>query len=165
MKNRHWKTKNYLFGLSVIAISACANTVTDTGKSLTPIGQCIVYEGQGETTEYTVELGDGGGGLILAIQGFHPNDTSPERIVEVRLNRRVRVRPDRLTNDCVCGVSFGHSEEMCGYISTYEAPLQRAWLEAAAGTGLDLWFELENGLVVSGPRIPADQIKDVLSRH
>lgn len=165
MNARQWNIKYSLLGVLALTASACEHTVAYPRTDLTPIGQCMVYEGKGETTEYTVELGGGGDELILAIQGFHPNDTSPERIVEVRLNNDVRIKPERLTNDCVCGVSFGQSEELCGYISTYKAPLQRSWLEAASVSGLELLFELENGLVVSGPRVPAGQVTDFLSRH
>ncbi|MBT8472287.1 MAG: hypothetical protein KJN99_06755, partial [Marinicaulis sp.] len=128
MVHQTWNMKFCLLGMSILALTACEHAATETGAGLTPIGQCKVYEGKGETTEYTVELGGRGEDLTLAIQGFHPNDTSPERIVEVRFNNDVRVKPKRLTNDCVCGVSFARSAEMCGYISTYTAPLQRSWL-------------------------------------
>ena len=149
----------------VCLAAACASSLESRNQGFTPIGQCEIYEGQGETTEYTVEIAESEGAAILGIQGFHPNDTSPERIVEVRLVGIAEVKPKRLSNDCVCGVQFARSSEMCAYVSTYTAPLKRAWLEDASKKGLNIQFVLENGLVVAGPSVPAKDISAFLTRR
>lgn len=155
--------------MAIILAASCAQSPPGSDLAFSPVGRCKVYEGKGETTEYTVELGvsrteSGNETIVLGVQGFHPNDTSPQRIVEIRLSEVARVTPERLSNDCVCGVEFRRSDEICAYISTYKAPLQKSWLEEASATGLNLQFELENDLVVAGPHIPASEIETFLAR-
>lgn len=169
MGNRYEISQTCLVALAVVAASSCAQPTPGADLALSPVGSCKVYEGKGETTEYTVELGvsrtqNGNETIVLGIQGFHPNDTSPQRIVEIRLVNIARVTPKRLSNDCVCGVEFRGSDDMCAYISTYKVSLEKPWLEEVSVTGLDLQFELENGLVVPGPHIPASEIEAFLAR-
>lgn len=169
MGNRFEISGTGLAALAIVAASSCAQSPPGADLALTPVGSCKVYEGKGETTEYTVELGvsrgqNGNESIVLGIQGFHPNDTSPQDIVEIRLVGIAQVMPEQLSNDCVCGVEFRGSDDMCAYISTYKASLQEAWLGAASGRGLDLQFELENGLVVPGPHIPASEVEAFLAR-
>lgn len=169
MGNRSEISQMCLAALAIIAASSCAQSLPDSGLALSSVGSCKVYEGKGETTEYTVELGvseteNEKKEIILGVQGVYPNDTSPQRIVEIRLAEIARVTPEQLSNDCVCGVEFRRSDDMCAYISTYKALLQKSWLEETTVTGLNLQFELENGLVVPGPYISASDIEAFLAR-
>lgn len=158
-----------LLATFMLAGASCAPSAVQPDADFVTVGECSVYEKQGEKTNYIVELGvrsdsDGNAGAVLGIQGFHPNDTSPLRIVEVDLADIASVKPERLSNDCVCGVAFAHSDEMCAYLSTYTAPLETSWLEEARDTGIALQFRLENGFFSEGPTIPADEIRSVLKK-
>ncbi len=145
--------------------SACATQNSVGDASYTPIAQCSVYEGQGETTEYLAELGvNARDNITLGIQGFHPGETSPQRITAVVLSNGERLRPRQISNECTCGVKFRRMDEICGFITVYEIAMEREWLEGARRSGLSMLFELENGLTVTGPELTPQRIDKFLSR-
>ena len=149
--------------MTVFAAS-CANS-SGSNPAFTPFGQCEVYEGLGETTEYTVELAfDEDDEIILGVQGFHPGETSPHRIIAITLSNGKRLRPERLSNECTCGVKFRRMEAICAFVSTYKVSLERDWIEEARNSGLSMQFELANGHATDGPPLTPKRIEKFLSR-
>lgn len=68
---------------AALIVAGCVHSSPGSDVALTPIGSCKVYEGKGETSECAVELGvsrmrTGTETIVLGVQGFHPNDTSPQ---------------------------------------------------------------------------------------
>lgn len=155
-----------LFALSVLIAAAGCSTAPSSGDAaFTPVGECKVYEGAGETTEYAVQLGIGPNSeILLGVQGFHPGETEPQRIVAILLSNGRRLKPEQLANNCTCGVTFRRSDSMCAFITTYQAVLERDWLEDARATGLSMRFELENDLTVDGPVLQSQDIERFLER-
>ena len=159
------------FGLKIVALStsvfvaSCISQSHGNDVAFSPIGHCEVYEGQGESTDYTVELGIGATDeIVLGIQGVHRGQTRPLQITAIVLSNGERLKPELLSNDCTCGVKFRRMDAMCAFLSTYRVNLRRGWLEDARDTGLSMQLELANGLVSEGPPLKPEQIATFLSR-
>lgn len=159
--------------LALFLAASCTQSRIGKEAVFSSAQTCSVYEGEGETTEYSAWLsveasGDAvvhssSGRVFLNIQGFHPNETSAQRIVEVRLSDSIRLTPQLLSNECVCGVRIRQSDSMCAHLSTYKALLEQVWLEDAQRIGLIIQFKLENGIIAEGPRLPPKEIRKFLS--
>ncbi len=152
-----WRICSAILAASVV--SACAN---DPG---TNSSTCSAYDSTRRSTEYSARLvsDEEDDQYELQIQVVHPI-TMASTIKKLSLNDGTHPRIRLLEDNCICGMKIETVDVDCTHITTYLAIIPEQTLLAVKEMGLTMTFLLENGRIVAGPIIGADEIRKIM-RH
>lgn len=146
--------------LAASFVSACTSGLET--KSST----CSAYDSTRRSTEYSARLvaSDADNQYELQIQAVHPI-TMASPIQKISLNDGTHPEIRFLDDNCICGMQIDTVDVDCTHITTYSAIIPEQTLIAVKGKGLAMTFTLENGRIIAGPVVGADEIRKILQRQ